>query len=128
MKAAFATCTVPSLLVGLKPDQLLKLSNAEDWAGVDDLELQRCIECGLCNRVCPSAFNLSVRFSEAKRIASELTATEAEKQRIKTRYQIYQQRLIAVQSEAEDRRTQRLAQRLARSSTEASVQNSKTDS
>ena len=88
MKAAFATCTVPSLLVGLKPDQLLKLSNAEDSAGVDDLELQRCIECGLCNRVCPSAFNLSVRFSEAKRIASELTATEAEKQRIKTRYQL----------------------------------------
>lgn len=114
--------------VALQPDQLLKLSNAEDWAGADDLELQRCIECGLCDRVCPSEINLSVRFSEAKRIASELAATEAEKQRIKTRYQIHQQRLIAVQSEAEDRRAQRLAQRLAQRSTEASVQNSKADS
>ena len=114
--------------VALQPDQLLKLSNAEDWAGADDLELQRCIECGLCDRVCPSDINLSARFTQAKRITGELAATEAEKQRIKTRYQIHQQRLIAVQSQAKDRRAQRLAQRLAQRSSEASAHNAKADS
>ena len=42
--------------------------------------------------------------------------------------QVYPAPLLAVQSEANDRRAQRLAQRLAHRSAEASVQDSKTDS
>ena len=56
----------------------------------------RCIECGLCDRVCPSEINLAARFTDAKRTAARLSAAEAEKQRIKTRYAAHQQRLIAV--------------------------------
>ena len=97
--------------VALQPDQLLKLSDAADWAQAGDLELQKCIECGLCDRACPSEINLSARFTQAKRIAGDITAGDAEKQRIKTRFDAHQQRLIAIQSEAEDRRSQRLAQR-----------------
>ena len=114
--------------VTLQPDQPLKLRNAEDWAGADDLELQGRVGCGLCDRICPSEISLSLRFTEAKRIASEPPATEAEKHRIKRCYQKHQQRLIAVQSEAEDQRAQRLARRLVQRSAEASVHNSKSDS
>ena len=98
--------------VALQPDQLLKLSNAEDWAGADDLEMQRCIECGLCDRVCPSEINLSVRWrSQTNR--ERTRRHRSRKTAHRTRYQIHQQRIIAVHSEAEDRRAQRLAQRLA---------------
>ena len=95
--------------VALQPDQLLKLSNAKAWAAAEALDLQRCIECGLCDRVCPSEINLAARFTEAKRTTAGLSAAEAEKQRIKTRYAAHQQRLIAVQNQADNRRADRLA-------------------
>jgi Na+-translocating ferredoxin:NAD+ oxidoreductase RNF subunit RnfB len=113
--------------VKLQPDQLLKLSDANDWDQADSLRLQDCIECGLCDRVCPSEINLSARFTQAKRIAGELSAVEAEKQRIKARYQRHQERLIAVQNEVEDRRAQRLATRLAQRSAQGSAQQSTQD-
>ena len=95
--------------VALQPDQLVKLSNAQEWAAAEALDLQRCIECGLCDRVCPSEINLAARFTDAKRTAAAQTAVEAEKQRIKTRYTAHQQRLIAVQHQADNRRADRLA-------------------
>ena len=113
--------------VKLQPDQLLKLSIANDWGQADSLRLQDCIECGLCDRVCPSEINLSARFTQAKRIAGELSAVEAEKQRIKERYQRHQERLIAVQNEAEDRRARRLATRLAQRSVQGSAQQTTQD-
>ena len=113
--------------VKLQPDQLLKLSDANDWDQADSLRLQDCIECGLCDRVCPSEINLSARFTQAKRIAGELSAVEAEKQRIKERYQRHQERLIAVQNEAEDRRARRLATRLAQRSVQGSAQQATQD-
>ena len=113
--------------IKLQPDQLLKLSDANDWDQADSLRLQDCIECGLCDRVCPSEINLSARFTQAKRIAGELSAVEAEKQRIKERYQRHQERLIAVQNEAEDRRARRLATRLAQRSVQGSAQQATQD-
>ncbi len=95
--------------IALQPDQLLKLSNAQEWAAAEALDLQRCIECGLCDRVCPSEINLAARFTDAKRTAAMQTTVAAEKQRIKTRYTAHQQRLIAIQSQADDRRADRLA-------------------
>ncbi|MEC8075590.1 MAG: hypothetical protein VX122_05510, partial [Pseudomonadota bacterium] len=79
------------------------------------------------DRVCPSEINLSARFTQAKRIAGELSAVEAEKKRIKERYQRHQERLIAVKNEAEDRRAQRLATRLAQRSVQGSAQQATQD-
>jgi electron transport complex protein RnfC len=95
--------------VALQPDQLLKLTNADALTEAVDLELQRCIECGLCDRVCPSEINLSARFTQAKRHAAMDAAAATEKLRIKARYEAHQERLIAQQSETENRRAQRLA-------------------
>ena len=95
--------------VALQPDQLLKLTNADALTEAVDLELQRCIECGLCDRVCPSEINLSARFTQAKRRAAMDAAAATEKLRIKARYEAHQERLIAQQSETENRRAQRLA-------------------
>ena len=114
--------------VALQPDQLLKLSNAQAWAAAETLDLQRCIECGLCDRVCPSEINLAARFTDAKRTAATQTAVDAEKQRIKTRYTAHQQRLIAVQRQADSRRADRLARlRGTRTAPEASTATDGTD-
>ena len=59
--------------------------------------------------MCPSEINLAARFTYAKRTAARLSAAEAEKQRVKTRYAAHQQRLIAVQNQADNRRADRLA-------------------
>jgi electron transport complex protein RnfB len=115
--------------IALQPDQLLKLSNAQEWAAAEALDLQRCIECGLCDRVCPSEINLAARFTDAKRTAAMQTAVAAEKQRIKTRYTAHQQRLIAVQSQADNRRADRLAKlRAKRAPSHTSERTDGTDS
>ena len=95
--------------VALAPDQLLKLSAAQDWEAAEAIDLQRCIECRLCDRVCPSEINLAARFGHAKQMGRTLQAETLEKSRIKARFNAHETRLIARQSEADERRAKRLA-------------------
>jgi electron transport complex protein RnfB len=95
--------------VALAPDQLLKLSAAEDWEAAEAIDLQRCIECKLCDRVCPSEINLAARFGYAKHMGRTQRAETLEKNRIKARFEAHETRLIARQSEADQRRAKRLA-------------------
>lgn len=112
--------------VALAPDQLLKLSAAQDWEAAESIDLQRCIECKLCDRVCPSEINLSARFGHAKHIGRTRRAEASEKNRIKDRFLAHESRLIARQSDAEERRAKRLAR--LRSSTNASEGKNETQS
>ncbi len=95
--------------VALAPDQLLKLSTAEDWDAAEAIDLQRCIECKLCDRVCPSEINLAARFGHAKQMGRMRQTETHEKTRIKARYAAHEIRLVARQSEADERRSARLA-------------------
>jgi electron transport complex protein RnfC len=95
--------------VALAPDQLLKLSAAEDWEAAEAIDLQRCIECKLCDRVCPSEINLAARFGYAKHMGRTQRAETLEKNGIKARFEAHETRLIARQSEADQRRAKRLA-------------------
>jgi electron transport complex protein RnfB len=95
--------------VALAPDQLLKLSVAQDWDAAEAIDLQRCIECKLCDRVCPSEINLAARFGHAKQMGRMRQAEIQEKNRIKARYAAHEIRLVARQSEADERRSARLA-------------------
>ncbi len=92
----------------LQPDQLLRLTHAEDFTQANALSLQDCIECSLCDRVCPSEINLSQQFGYAKQRAQYIDAQLAERERSKQRFTAHQERAEQAQSSAEARRAERL--------------------
>ena len=74
------------------PDQLFKLAQGH-WEAAADLGLQACIECGLCDRACPSEINLASIFTQAKRIEAHRRQDTEHKADIKQRYDAHAARL-----------------------------------
>lgn len=104
----------PACPKDLLPDQLLKLGNGELWEQASELNLQDCIECSLCDRVCPSEINLAQFFGHGKVIEKQRLAVNAEKLRIQDRFENHQARLQAKEQEGNQRRQQRMNERLQR--------------
>ena len=144
MKAPFATYTVPSLLVGLLAffaltAAWLNRQLPQDSDSLADrieqmLPLTQCAQCGHpgCQ---PCAEAVAAREAidlcapcGAKLVIDLKNLMGTNAPLSKEELQVYPAPLLAAQSEANDRCGQRLAQRLAHCSAEASVQNSKTDS
>ena len=96
------------------------LTNYSNWVTVNygnrqsELNLQDCIECSLCDRVCPSEINLAQFFGHGKVIEKQRLAVNAEKLRIQDRFENHQARLQAKEQEGNQRRQQRMNERLQR--------------
>ncbi|PIE37063.1 MAG: electron transport complex subunit RsxC [Gammaproteobacteria bacterium] len=50
----------------LFPQELMRFADAGDGQGAADIGLDRCIECGVCDLVCPSSIRLTARFRHAR--------------------------------------------------------------
>jgi electron transport complex protein RnfC len=96
----------------LLPDQLLKLGKGQLWEQAGALNLQDCIECSLCDSVCPSEINLAQFFAHGKSIENKRLAEDAEKLRILNRFGNHQRRLQAKENDVSQRRQQRMNERL----------------
>ncbi|MED5346499.1 MAG: 4Fe-4S dicluster domain-containing protein, partial [Pseudomonadota bacterium] len=95
----------------LLPDQLFKLAQGHSWEAAADLGLQACIECGLCDRACPSDINLAAIFTQAKRIDTYRRQDKEHKANIKQRYDAHAARLQEREDAALQRRAERLQKR-----------------
>ena len=93
------------------PDQLFKLAQGAAWSAAAELGLQTCIECGLCDRVCPSNINLAEIFTQAKRIEAYQRQDRDHKVAIKQRYVDHQERSLQRSQSAQQRRAERLQRR-----------------
>ena len=104
----------PACPKNLLPDQLLKLGNGALWEQAGELNLQDCIECSLCDKVCPSEINLAELFAHGKVIEQQRLAENVEKLRIQDRFENHQSRLHVKEEEVNQRRQQRMNERLQR--------------
>ncbi len=96
----------PELLL---PQQLYRYALAEDWNGLREQELTRCIACAACDRSCPSGIPLKVHFQAAQ---SGLAARERDNARtgqFRGRFESRKARLSAEQVARQQARTARIA-------------------
>jgi electron transport complex protein RnfC len=62
---------VYSCPVEIQPTQIMNAYKARDKDMINTLEVNKCIECGLCAYVCPSKIQLTDYMRLAKRFASK---------------------------------------------------------
>lgn len=110
---------VPQCPVALSPQELwwacsggdARTASTEPLAAAARLGLARCIECGLCNQVCPSNIDLVGRFRDRRAELAEREQTAAAARSAEHRYQQHQARLLARERAADAERAARLARR-----------------
>ena len=78
---------------GLLPQQLLRAALADAHDTLRQLGVHDCIECGLCDYVCPSQIPLADRFREAKRRLQEAEAMTKKAADARERHELRQRRL-----------------------------------
>ena len=98
----------------LAPQQLLRLSRADQLDAAAGMGLERCIECRLCDRACPSGIPLAHLFHAAKEELADRAARQSRAIAAKARVDARNARLAAVETDARTRRAQRLAAGSAR--------------
>ena len=94
--------------VSLPAQSLLELVDLQRWSAVDELELGRCIECGLCDEACPSLIPLEQQFAYGKAVLAELSSEALNRQTLKDRHNVHQQRLQDAQTKQHEKRQARL--------------------
>ena len=67
---------VPVCPMGLYPQQLFALAQAQDTKGLQRQGIDRCITCGCCDIACPSLINLTTHFRSAQSRLREHAETE----------------------------------------------------
>ncbi len=102
----------PVCPVELAPQELLWLSNAKKWRSVQALGLERCVECRLCDRACPSHIPLAATFARSKQTLAQATAKRARAAYAKSRHEARTARLAAARKTSQARRAARLARRV----------------
>jgi Na+-translocating ferredoxin:NAD+ oxidoreductase RnfC subunit len=102
---------VPVCPAGLDPAALHWQVAAGRLEAAADLGLEACIECGRCNRACPSAIPLAEDFTQARDQWLTTTRMRADAERARRRFDARGARLEREQAQAARRREQRLAGR-----------------
>ena len=79
----------------LLPQELLRATEAENFALLDTLGLDDCIECGCCDAICPSQIALTRRFAVARQALARRRAAEEFARESQMRFDRRTQRLEA---------------------------------
>jgi Na+-translocating ferredoxin:NAD+ oxidoreductase subunit C len=79
--------------VGLLPQQLLRAALVDAHDTLRRLGLRDCIDCGLCDYVCPSQIPLADRFRDARRRMQEVEATTNKAAAARERHELRERRL-----------------------------------
>jgi electron transport complex protein RnfC len=79
-----------------------------NWPAADQLHVDKCIECGLCDEVCPSLIPLTAHFAYGKQRQAQNRAEEVTRIELKDRYSAHQDRLEAQSRRQADKRQARL--------------------
>jgi electron transport complex protein RnfC len=78
---------------GLLPQQLLRAALADAHDTLRQLGVRDCIDCGLCDYVCPSQIPLADRFRHARRRLNEAEALANKAADARERHELHQRRL-----------------------------------
>jgi electron transport complex protein RnfB len=92
----------------LKPQELLWYARDGAWEEARAQGLDDCIECGLCNQVCPSNIDLLVHFSRGRLATAAQQENCARAQAAKDRFSRHQARIQAREAQQERSRRFRL--------------------
>ena len=94
----------------LMPQELLWYASGDSWDQARVQGLDDCIECGLCNQVCPSNIDLLRHFSRGRMALKTQDENRVLAQAAKTRFERHSARTQAREAEREHRRRQRLGE------------------
>jgi electron transport complex protein RnfC len=78
---------------GLLPQQLLRAALADAHDTLRQLGVRDCIDCGLCDYVCPSQIPLADRFRHARRRLNEAEALASKAAAARERHELHKRRL-----------------------------------
>jgi len=81
--------------VNLMPQYLLSKCAERDHIGLQSLNLDHCIECACCDRVCPSHIPLAATFSESKNLVIQALNAHQQADLARSRFEKRQKRLEA---------------------------------
>ncbi len=93
----------------LAPQHLLRLTRGGQLDQAVHAGLNQCIECRICDRICPSQIPLAGLFNIAKNELVQQAARQAAAAKAKARFEARTQRLAQAQANAQARRAQRLS-------------------
>lgn len=93
----------------LHPEELLRHTRRASFAAAHSLGLSDCVECRLCDNVCPSDIQLAAEFGQAKQISAAIDATAAARDRAKTAFDERNARMADTTRDTDGRRAERLS-------------------
>jgi len=93
--------------VDILPHELYRACRGKDYAKAESLKLMHCIECGKCDRVCPSSIPL-VEYYQATMQAFNIQQNDrSQADKAKQRFELHQLRMEKIKNEEEQRRQKR---------------------
>ncbi|MEQ8859261.1 MAG: 4Fe-4S dicluster domain-containing protein [Pseudomonadales bacterium] len=99
---------VPECPEDLMPQELFRYCADDAWDEAARRGLDRCIECGRCNQVCPSNIDLLAAFTRGRQALAADARAAREAADARWRYQRHEARKAARASDWAARRRQRL--------------------
>jgi len=107
--------------VDLLPQELYKAANSNDPDELNDLDIDRCLECGCCDMVCPSRIPLTQLFRETRKQRTTEHKRQASASASLQRYESRQQRLALREKKREEARENRRKAANSRTQTKQAI-------